>query len=227
MKVDFPEPLNSLISGLENKAITNFYGAPGTGKTNFCLFAALDCIRKGGTVVFIDTEGGLSLERLKQLASDHETILSRMKIIEPKSFEEQGRIIRKLDGMEADMIIVDSMVALYRLEYSEEMKKQERMGPVRELSKQLSVLSNIARTKDIPVFITAHMFRNWETKNPDVVGGDLMKYWSKTIIFLEKTNKMSERRATVMKHRFAPEGGNVKFELVNDGIKPSGFRIFR
>ena len=123
MKVDFPEPLNSLISGPENKAITNFYGAPGTGKTNFCLFAALDCIRKGGTVVFIDTEGGLSLERIKQLASDHEAVLSRMKIIEPKSFEEQGRIIRKLDGMEADMIIVDSMVALYRLEYSEEMKK--------------------------------------------------------------------------------------------------------
>ena len=70
------------------------------------------------------------------------------------------------------------------------------------------------------------MFRGWENGNPDVVGGDLMKYWSKTMVYLEKTNRMSERKATIMKHRFAPEGGNVKFSIVKEGIKPSGFRIF-
>ena len=80
MDIAFPEPLNALISGLENKAITNFYGAPGTGKTNFCLLAAIDCVRKGGKVIYIDTEGGLSFRRLKQLAFDHEKVLERMEI---------------------------------------------------------------------------------------------------------------------------------------------------
>lgn len=227
MRIDFPEPVNSLMGSLESKAITNFYGAPGTGKTNFCLLSAIDCIRKGGKVVYIDTEGGLSLERLKQLTPDYEAVLNGMEVIEPKTFAEQGKFIRELGNREADMIIVDSMVALYRLEYSEERKNlSEKTGPIRELSKQLSILSNIARGKDIPVFITSHMFRNWETQKQDVVGGDLMKYWSKTMLFLEKTHKMSERKATIMKHRFAPEGGNVKFNIVNEGIKPAGFRIF-
>ena len=227
MDISFPEPLNSLTGGLENKAVTNIFGAPGTGKTNICIMATLDCVSRGGKVVYIDTEGGFSPERLKQLTSDCDNVYRRLEIIEPKTFEEQGMVIRKLGSMGTNMIIVDSMVALYRLEYSEEKKDiSERMGPVRELSKQLSILSNLARERNIPVFLTSHMFRNWDTKLPEVVGGDLMKYWSKTIVYIEKTNRMSERRATIMKHRFAPEGGNVKFNIVSDGIRPSGFRIF-
>ena len=227
MNVVFPEPLNSLMGALENKSITNFFGAPGTGKTNFCLLASLDCINRGGTVVYVDTEGSLSLERLKQLVPNHEEILSKMRIIEPKNFTEQGKVIRELGNLDADLIVIDSMVALYRLEYTEEKKKKsERMEHIRELSRQLSVLSNIAREKNIPVMITSHMFKDWDTGNSDVVGGDMMKYWSKTIMYIEKTSKMSERKAIIMKHRFAPEGGNVKFSIVKEGIKPSGFRIF-
>ena len=150
-----------------------------------------------------------------------------MSLLEPKTFADQGKAIRDLRNAETDLILVDSMVALYRLEYPDEKSlPSEKMDHTRELSRQLSILSSIAREKNIPVMITCHMFRNWETKEPDVVGGELMKYWSKTIIYLERTSKMSERKAVVMKHRFAPEGGNVKFQIVNDGIKPSGFRIF-
>jgi DNA repair protein RadB len=227
MKINLPEPLNSLTGGLESKAITNFYGAPGTGKTNFCLLAAIECIRSGGSVVYVDTEGGFSVERLKQLAPDCARMLQGIELLEPKSFADQGRMIRSLEGREARMIIVDSMVALYRLEHSEDKKAMaERMEPVRELSKQLSILSNISRDKDIPVLITSHMFRGWDDGQPDVVGGDLMKYWSKTMVYLEKTSRMSERKATIVKHRSAPEGGNVKFNIVNEGIKPSRFRVF-
>ena len=226
MDVTLPEPLNSLIGKLETKAVTNLFGGPGTGKTNFCMLAMIDCARKGGKVVYMDSEGGLSFERMKQLAHDHEALLSRVELLEPHTFAEQGEMIRKLGRAQADLIVVDSMVALYRLEYGEEKKSSERMDHVRELSRQLSILSAIARTKDIPVLVTSHMFRGWDNGEPDVVGGDMMKYWSKTIIYLERTGRMSERKATVTKHRFAPEGGNVKFQLVSDGIKPSGFRIF-
>ena len=81
-----PEPLHSLINGLERKAVTNFYGAPGTGKTNLCIIAALECVRQGGSVVFIDTEGGFSLDRLRQLTSDVENVLGKIEISEPKDF---------------------------------------------------------------------------------------------------------------------------------------------
>src|SRR3989338_9162479 len=103
MKIEFPEPLKGFL-GLEQAAVTNFFGAPGTGKTNISIIAAVRCIGNGGKVVYIDTEGGFSLERLSQivegsgLSKDVNTILKSIILIEPKSFEEQGKAIRKLEG---------------------------------------------------------------------------------------------------------------------------------
>jgi DNA repair protein RadB len=232
--INLPEPMNSLLKGLEPKSITNLFGGPGTGKTNLCLMAAAECAKRGGTVVFIDTEGGFSLERLKQLAPDYKKILERIKLVEPKNFEEQGKAIKLLSKEKPDMVIVDSAVALYRLENSEKLDNSGkkcvpdlfRIEANRELSRQLSLLSNLARETGIPVLITSHSFKNWDTEVYDVVGGDSIKYWSKAIVHLEKTGKTSERKATVVKHRFVPEGESAKFMIVENGIKPSGFRIF-
>ena len=231
--LSLPEPLNSLIRTLEPRAVTNIYGGPGTGKTNICLIMALECARRGGKVIYIDSEGGFSTERLLQIEPHAHKLLDRITIIEPKTLEEQGKAIRELEKHNPDMIIVDSMVALYRIEYSDS-KSGDRpqsnsvMEANRELSKQLSILSNIARERNIPVIITAHVFSNWDTGKDEIIGGESIKYWSKSMIHIERTGKLSERRATITKHRFIPEGGSVKFLIVNEGIKPStGFKLFK
>jgi len=225
--IELPEPMKALMRGLESKALTSFYGAPGTGKTNICLLAALKCVKNNGRVVFIDTEGGFSIERIRQLNPNLERVLERIEIVEPRDFAEQGKIIKSLQNKDTDLIIVDSIAALYRLEYADSKAESRNILEAnRELSKQLSVLSNVAREKDIPVLITTHTFRNWETGDNDIIGGDSIKYWSKAIVYFERTNRTSERKITLMKHRHLPEGGNVKFMLVNEGIKPSGFKLF-
>ncbi len=225
-KLDVPEPLNALLGGIHHKALTNFYGAPGTGKTNLCLLMALQSIRGGKkNVIYMDTEGGFSLERLSQLAPDAADIAKHITLLEPKTFKEQGDMIKSIAAIDADMVIVDSAAALYRLEYSDPEK--EALEANRALSRQMSVLSTIAREKDIPVVVTSHTYKNWDTENNEIVGGDAMKYWAKAVVFLERTGKMGERSATVIKHRWIPEGKAVKFEIVNDGIKPSGgFKLF-
>ena len=224
-EVILPPPLNSMLGCIESRAITNFYGEPGTGKTNLCLLAALSCVENGGNVTYIDTEGSFSLERLKQLCpSKWPAVLKRIELLEPKEFKEQDSVIKSLAGKKTDLIIFDSAVSLYRLEYSD--PKVEVLTASRELSRQISILSKLAREKVIPVIITAHTFRNWKSGKTEIVGGDTLKYWSKSIISLEKTGRTSERRATVVKHRSLPEGGSVKFLITQNGIKPSGFRIF-
>ncbi|NIO20653.1 MAG: DNA repair and recombination protein RadB [Candidatus Aenigmarchaeota archaeon] len=223
-KILLPEPFHSLTGGIEKGAITNFYGPPGVGKTNLCILAALDCIIKGGEVVYIDTEGGLSPERVKQISMGNEDIFKNMILIEPKTFEEQGVVIKNLENQDFDMLVLDSSVALYRLKCADPTK--ETLEANKELSVQLSVLSNIARKRKIPVVITAHTFKDWETGENRIIGGDSIKYWSKSIIFVEHTGKMGERKATIMKHRSIPEGKSVKFEIVEEGVRPSGFRIF-
>ena len=224
--LNLPEPVKSLLKELEAKAITNFFGEAGTGKTNLSLLAAVECARRGGKVVFIDTEGGFSLERLKQIAPDYMEVLKRIELFEPKDFTEQGKIIRDLRDSKVDLIILDSAVALYRLDYSEPEK--ESQGVSRELGKQMAILSSIARKKEIPVITTGHTFRRWDTEVDEIVGGGSIKYWSKAIVFLEKTGKMSERRATIVKHRWLSEGESVKFMIQQDGIGPAtGFRLIR
>jgi DNA repair protein RadB len=228
-----PEPLQSMLDGLEPRAITNFYGTPGTGKTNLCMLAAVDCARRGGKVVYIDTEGGFSVERLRQVVapSDFENVLENIELVEPKDLQEQTAAVRKVAERRPALVILDSSVALYRVEHAnrkETIDNKNRKCDIdsimvanRELSKQLSVLSALSREHDIPVLITTHAFKSWGNGEYDVVGGDPIRYWSKSIIFLEKTGKPHERRARIIKHRSQPEGKEAKFVLVQDGIKPS------
>jgi len=224
-KLLLPQPLQELLGGIEHRALTNFFGAPGTGKTNLCLMLALDVAKSGGRVVYIDTEGGFSAERLEQLSPEAGELVKNIDLIEPKNFSEQGETISGLHEKQADLIILDSAAALYRLEYADPDK--EAFEPNRQLGKQMSVLSNLSREKGIPVIVTSHTYKNWDTDKNEIVGGDSIKYWAKAVVFLERTGKMSERTATIVKHRSIPEGKAVKFFITQDGIKPaSGFRLF-
>lgn len=225
--ISFPEPLNSLLNTIEHGVITNLYGGPGTGKTNLCILASIEMVKNNGRVIYMDTESGFSIKRLKQLTDDYLYVLKRINLAEPKSFREQGKFIRELEKKDADLIIVDSTSNLYRLEYAEaEETDKSILKANRELSKQLSILSNIARERRIPVIITAHTFKNWKTGRNEMVGGELIKYWSKAIVFLERTGKMNERKATLMKHRSMPEGKSVKFVIAERGIEPGRFKLF-
>lgn len=224
-KLQLPEPLHALLGGIEFSALSNFYGAPGTGKTNICLLISIECIKNGGKVVYIDTEGGFSPDRLSQLTGNVDDAMKKINLIEPKNFKEQGDVIRGLDKKEADLIVLDSAAALYRLEYADPEK--EILEANRELSRQMSILSSLARERGIPVVVTSHTYKNWDTDRHEIVGGDSVKYWSKVLVFLERTGKMSERNATVIKHRSLPEGKTVRFVITQDGIKPaSGFKLF-
>ena len=224
MDISLPEPIGSLLK-IERGAVTNFFGGPGTGKTNLCLLAVRDCLRRGGKVVFLDTEGGFSPERFKQIDGRLDLNLTKVNMMEPKDFKGQGDVIRGLERKAADLIVLDSAAALYRLEYADPDK--EALKANRELSRQMSILSTIARNKKIPVIVTSHTYKNWDTERNEIVGGDSVKYWSKVLVFLERTGKMGERNATVIKHRWIPEGRSARFVLTQDGIKPaSGFKLF-
>ena len=59
-----------LKGGYESDIVSVIYGGSGTGKTNFCLLAAVSQARKGNKVVFVDTEGGFSVERIKQIVGE-------------------------------------------------------------------------------------------------------------------------------------------------------------
>jgi len=216
-------PLDELLNGgFECSAITNIYGPPGSGKTNLCILAAVACVKKGRKVLYVDTEGGLSIERLKQVA---DVDLSQVIVLEPKSFEEQGKLLEKLQEMvkkeNIGLVIVDSVVALYRLVLSPDNYIELN----KELANQLALLSKTSREERIPVIITNQIYSNLDTGKIELSGKSVVKWWSKCLIELQRVDN-SRRLAIVRKHRSIQEGKEIEFEIVKKGIKSGKFGLF-
>jgi len=230
-----------LAGGYESDIITTIYGPAGSGKTNFCVLASAALASKSKKVIFIDTEGGFSVERLAQIADT--SVLKNILMLKATSFKEQKDIFNNLLGKinkDIGLIVVDSAVMLYRLEMSmaKSSNNDEQARLVnRALAKQLEILNEIARNKNIPVIVTNQVYSPFikkedlgdrdieeeKAKQVRMVGGDILKYWSKCIIELRKDG--SKRKAILRKHRSLPEK-EFSFSIIGKGIEKSGFRLF-
>ena len=223
-----------LDGGYEKDIITTLYGPAGSGKTVLCLLSAINVARNGKKVVYVDCEGGFSLERLKQIAShinqDYKKLLDNIIFLRPTSFAEQKKSFEKLKDIVNDkigLIVVDTIAMLYRLELS----KNEDIHEVNiELGKQIAYLTEIARKKSIPVLITNQVYADFDDRDKvNIVGGDILKYGSKCLIELQITPN-GNRRAILRKHRSLGEEKEILFKIVDGGIigtkESKGFKFF-
>jgi DNA repair protein RadB len=226
-----------LFGGYEKDIITMLAGPPGCGKTNFAILAACSQAKKGNNVLFIDTEGGFSSERVKQIVGENfKEVLKKIILIEPTNFEDQKKIFQKiLEKVKKEhisLLIVDGMAMLYRLELGDAIKTKETTNIQevnREVSKQMRILAEISRKQKIPVIITNQVYSEFLSeedlkkgieKKVNIVGGDLLKYWSKCIIELKNEN--GKRKAILIKHRSLPEK-EISFVIKNEGILKKGW----
>ena len=89
------KPLDDLLGGgIDSKSITEIYGEPGSGKTNFCLQASRECALNGKIVAYIFSDS-LSSERLNQLCGEKNSkkIFSKILFFKPISLEQQEEMI--------------------------------------------------------------------------------------------------------------------------------------
>jgi DNA repair protein RadB len=217
--------LNKWLSGgYDSDIVTVVCGGPGTGKTNFCMMAAVSEARRGKKVIYMDTEGGFSVERVKQIEpARYEEVLKNILLLKPTSFYEQKKDFEKLEKYlkdEASLIIVDGMTILYRLEFAAARQKGEkemqRINAI--LAEEMRMLAEIARKKNVCVLVTNQVY-NWEDETK-MVGGDVTRYWAKCLIELK--NEQGRRVAYLRKHRYLPEK-EFSFVIYNLGIKRKGW----
>lgn len=225
---------NMLEGGYDPDIITTIYGPGGSGKTVICLLCAINIAREGKKVIYVDTEGSFSIDRLKQITNtiniDYMKILNNIVFLRPTSFEEQKKTFEKLKNIITDkfgLIIIDTIAMLYRLELG---KSEDVYEVNRELGKQIAFLSEITRKKHIPVLVTNQVYADFEDKEKiNIVGGDLLKYGSKCLIELQITPN-GNRRAILRKHRSLREEKEITFKIVEGGIigtkEGRGFRLF-
>ena len=212
--------LNNLLNGgFETDIITTFYGPTGSGKTNFCLLAIRPIIEENKKVIYIDTEGGFSVNRLKQIYPENPNVLENVLFLQPTNFEEQKEIFKKLNNLVDDsigVIIVDSISMLYRLELG---KNEDVFEVNRALGQQIGTLNQIVRKKQIPVIITNQVYSDFEKKDEiKMVAGNIIKYTSKCLLELQKGHS-GIRQLILRKHRSIPEDQILKFKIIEKGIE--------
>ena len=140
-------------------------------------------------------------------------------MLNPTSFDEQKKVFGQLNGIinseKVGLIVIDSIVMLYRLQRGSD---EEVSITNKELANQLAILSSIARKKNIAVLTTNQVYADFDKPNNfRMVGGDLLKYWSKCIVRLESIERV--RKASIFKHRSLAEGRSVYFDIVGSGLR--------
>lgn len=222
-KIPSNSPIDELLGGgIEKGSVTQFYGPPGVGKTNLVLNIAVSAAKKS-KIVYIDTEGGLSIERIKQLSGDQfNEIAQNIIVFEPTNSQELHANLNTIRSwiinheQEISLIILDSAVALYRI--TEGTSKQVN----KEFGIQMALLADIARKFNIAVAITNQVYSVIDEEKTEAiapVGGFILKYKSKYTIELEKDELTLERIATLHRHKTKKEGQTVKFTITNKGLE--------
>ena len=220
-KIPTGSPIDSLIGGgIEKGCITQFYGPPGSGKTNISLNLMVQSASNGNKSIFVDTEGGLSIERVKQISgTDFSELASNIIVFEPSTFNEQDNVLHRIEkmvelGEKVELIILDSAVALYRVRDGDSSQINLELG------RQMGLLTRLARKHNIAVVITNQVYASFEGEGMvEPVGGTILKYRSKIMIELERGDVSGERYAILKRHRSRPEGLRTRFRIVDGGLR--------
>jgi DNA repair protein RadA len=187
--------------GIETKAITEAFGAFGSGKTQLALSLAVGVQlpeEQGGAngkAVYIDTEGTFRPERIRQFAegigANPEKVLKNILVARAFNSDHQMLLLDKVaelikDGEPIRLIIVDSLTAHFRAEFTGRGQLADRQ---QRLNRYLHNLMRVAEQYNLAVYVT-----NQVMSDPAQLFGDPTKAVGGNIVGHACTFRMYLRR---------------------------------
>ena len=192
--------------GLESKAITEAFGAYGSGKTQVGLTLAVNVqmpVDKGGVngkCVFIDTEGTFRPARIKQIAEElganPEKVLKNIFVARAFNSDHQILLLDRVaemikEGEPIKLMIIDSLTAHFRAEYSGRGQLADRQ---QKLNRYIHNLMKLAETHNVAVYVTNQVMANPAQMFGDpttAIGGHIVGHASTYRIYLRRGKKGS------------------------------------
>ncbi len=210
--------------GFETGSITEIAGENGCGKTQISHQLAVNCVKNGRDVIWIDTEGTFRFTRITQIAKaldqDPDTVLSRITVGRAFNSEHQMALTEEALTMvpNVGLIIVDSLMAHFRSEFAGRSSLAERQQLI---GKYLSFIAKQSEIMNCVAVVT-----NQVSAKPDAmffgdpnkpIGGNVVGHTVTTRIFLRK-GKDIKRTATLTKNPELPDG-KIEFSIDTDGVR--------
>ena len=218
--------------GIETKAITEAFGAYGSGKSQLGFHLAVNVqlpFEKGGAngkAVIIDTEGTFRPERIKQIAeamgANPEKVLKNIFVARALNSDHQilladriGEMIKQ--GEPIKLLIVDSLTAHFRAEYAGRGTLADRQ---QKLNRYIHNLMKIAEQYNLAVYVTNQVMANPAVMFGDPtspIGGHIVAHASQFRLYLRRGKKGS-RVAKLIDSPNLPENETVFF-LTQGGLR--------
>uniref|UniRef100_A0A665U9C7 Meiotic recombination protein DMC1/LIM15 homolog n=1 Tax=Echeneis naucrates TaxID=173247 RepID=A0A665U9C7_ECHNA len=195
--------------GIESMAITEAFGEFRTGKTQLshtlCVATQLpgEDGYSGGKVIFIDTENTFRPDRLRDIADrfnvDQDAVLDNVLYARAYTSEHQMELLDFVaakfheEGGVFKLLIIDSIMALFRVDFSGRGELAERQQKLAQMLSRLQKISEENVSKyNVAVFVTnqmtadpgAGMTFQADPKKP--IGGHILAHASTTRISLRK-----------------------------------------
>ncbi|TEB39377.1 hypothetical protein FA13DRAFT_1751484 [Coprinellus micaceus] len=209
--------------GIMSQSITEVYGEYRTGKTQLAhtmsVVAQLPPEYGGapGKVAYIDTEGTFRPDRIRSIADrfgvDGTMALENILYARAFNSEHQMELINECSARFAEdkdfrLLIVDSIMALFRVDYSGRGELSERQ---QKLAQMLSKLSKMSEEFNIAILMTNQVQSDPGATMTFVaggalkpIGGHILSHASATRIFLRK-GRAEERVAKLVDSPDKPE----------------------
>ena len=218
--------------GVESKALTEAYGAFGSGKTQLGLTLAVQVQlpkERGGAngkAVFIDTEGTFRPERIRQIAegmgAQPEKALKNILVARAFNSDHQILLVDKIgelikEGEPIRLIIIDSLTAHFRAEFAGRGQLADRQ---QKLNRYLHTLMKFAEQHNIVVYLTNQVMANpgmlfGDPTTP--VGGNILAHASTYRMYLRR-GKQGSRVAKLIDSPNLPDNETVFFVTMK-GVK--------
>ncbi len=221
--------------GVETKAITEAFGAFGSGKTQLGLSLAVNAqlpVERGGAegkAVYIDTEGTFRPERIRQIAeskgANPENVLKNILVARAFNSDHQILLIEKIselikNGEPIRIVIVDSLTAHFRAEFSGRGMLADRQ---QKLNKYLHNLMKMAEQHNLAVYVTNQVMANPAMMFGDpttAIGGNIVGHASTFRMYLRRGKKGS-RVAKLIDSPNLPDNECIFF-VGNNGVGDEG-----
>jgi DNA repair protein RadA len=221
--------------GIESRAITEAFGAFGSGKTQLGLALAVNVqlpFEKGGCegkAVYIDTEGTFRPQRIAQFAegvgANSEMVLKNILVARAFNSDHQMLLLEKISemvksGEPIKLLVIDSLTAHFRAEFSGRGQLADRQ---QKLNRYMHDLMKLAETYNLAVYVTNQVMANpaqlfGDPTSP--IGGNIVGHASTFRLYLRRA-KQGSRVAKLIDSPNLPDGETVYF-VTTHGIRDKG-----
>lgn len=189
--------------GVPSEGLSLIYGEAETGKTTLAMQCAVNCVRQGYKVLYVDCDGTFSAKRLSQIAfEDFGKLAELIMLMKPNDFSEQVIVVDQLEKYitkNVGLVVFDTMTSLYRAKIAESPKKTFELN--RELNRLMASIAQISRIYKIAILITSQVRTAFSETYISIepVATRVLKFWADAIIFMKLTENPQVIQACIEK----------------------------